>query len=88
MFTGIAVCVLFGGMLLFFTGRTRLFFCLFVLLGGGIFAHLATSYSMGAESFGKEEAMSLRQDSVGSRRGFFVYVGGRSHMGGGLAGGK
>ena len=88
MFTGIAVCILLAGVMLFLSGRIRLFVCIFVLIGGGIFANLATKYSLGAESFGQEEAMSLRQDSVGSRRAFFVYVGGRSHMGGGLAGGK
>ena len=55
----------------------------------GLLCFKATSESWGADRFEEEEGVSLREGSSATgRRSFFVYYNQRSHMGGGLAGGK
>ena len=54
-----------------------------------VFSYGMTEASVGSESLEHEEGVSLRQDSntVGTRS-LFIFYSRRSHMGGGLAGGK
>ena len=51
--------------------------------------HFLTENNVGAEPLEHEDGISIRQDSstVG-RKSLFIFYGTRSHMGGGLAGGK
>ena len=54
-----------------------------------LFAYVATESNLGAETFEHEEGVSIRQDSNKTRhRSLFIFYSHRSHMGGGLSGGK
>lgn len=61
-----------------------------VLLGSTVFAGFATFRNVGAQEIEHPEGISIRQESVQTRRsGFFPYYArSRAHRGGGLAGGK
>ena len=59
----------------------------FVALYGAVY--FFTENNVGAESLEHEDGVSLRQDSntIGTRS-LFIFYSSRSHMGGGLSGGK
>jgi len=60
-----------------------------LLVGGSALAGFATWRNVGAQAFEHPEGISLRQESVRSRAGFFLfYARSRYHRGGGLSGGK
>ena len=88
MFTYIAICFVVVGLVFFMTGMARVLLCFVVCIGGGAAALAATRANLGVEEVEHEDGISLRQDSTNKRTGFFVFYGTRSHMGGGIAGGK
>ena len=76
-------------MSLFFSGKTN-FILSIIIFGFWIpYAYAMTESNAGAESLEHEDGVSLRQESntIGSRS-LFIHYSRRSHMGGGLAGGK
>ena len=73
----------------FLSGKKNILLSI-ILLGVWIpFAYYMTENNAGAESLEHEEGVSLRQDSnsIGTKS-LFVHYTRRSHIGGGLAGGK
>jgi len=88
MLTIVALGFAVIGALLFVSGMTRVILCFVALIGGGLGAIAATNQNIGVDDLEYEDGVSLRQDSTRSNGGFFVYYASRSHMGGGLSGGK
>ena len=88
---GLIMLSLFGLLVLFFTksGPLHLFLTIFIVGVVAFKAYYVAEHNIGAQSLEHEDGVSLRQDSntVGTRS-LFIYYNSRSHMGGGLAGGK
>ena len=84
----LSVCVL---LVLLFTNSSHMHLYLTIFLIGilSFKAYHVAENNIGATSLEHEDGVSLRQDSntVGTRS-LFIYYNKRSHMGGGLAGGK
>ena len=73
---------------LFNSFRYLFFYAAFFAVLYGV-VHFFTENSVGAETLEHEDGVSLRQDSntIGTKS-LFIYYNSRSHMGGGLSGGK
>lgn len=86
---GMILTMAFIGSFFIKSGPINLFIVILGLGAYGQYAHSMTEQNVGAESLEHEDGVSLRQDSntVGTRS-LFIYYNKRSHMGGGLAGGK
>ena len=84
----LSICIL---LVLLFTSSSHIHLFLTIFLIGilGFKSYYVAEHNIGAESLEHEDGVSLRQDSntVGTRS-LFIYYNRRSHMGGGLAGGK
>ena len=88
---GIAILSVFILLILLFTksAHVHLFLTISVIGIISFKAYYVAENNIGAQSLEHEDGVSLRQDSntVGTRS-LFIYYNKRSHMGGGLAGGK
>ena len=88
---GIIMLSLFVMLVLLLTSsaHVHLYLTLFIVGVVGFKSFNVAENNIGAESLEHEDGVSLRQDSntVGTRS-LFIYYNRRSHMGGGLAGGK
>ena len=88
---GIIMLSICGLFVLFFTknGPIHLFLTILIIGGVAFKSYYIAENNIGAQSLEHEDGVSLRQDSntVGTRS-LFIYYNKRSHMGGGLAGGK
>lgn len=91
MFVLFIICtaVVFVVCFLVTSSRFNLIACLCTLGFWVLYSYSMTEANAGAETLEHEEGVSLRQDSssIGTRS-LFVFYSRRSHMGGGLAGGK
>ncbi|PID56294.1 hypothetical protein CSB45_12250 [candidate division KSB3 bacterium] len=64
------------------------FILLPLLVGGTLLATVSTFSHLGIPDIEEPQGIDLRQESANYRRGAFFAYYGRSHMGGGLRGGK
>ena len=88
---GIIMLSVFALIVLLCTGSSHVHVYLTIFIIGAVAfkAYHVAENNIGATSLEHEDGVSLRQDSntVGTRS-LFIYYNRRSHMGGGLAGGK
>ncbi|MCB1152479.1 MAG: hypothetical protein H6684_02010 [Deltaproteobacteria bacterium] len=69
-------------------GRGVITFLIGAMVAGTIFAGALTLLNVGASELNEQQGISLRDGSGHRPSGFFLWYGTRSHMGGGLGGGK
>ena len=86
---GMIITMIFFGSFFIKNGPINVIIVILCLGAYGQHAYSMAEKNVGAEGLEHEDGVSLRQDSntVGTRS-LFIYYNNRSHMGGGLAGGK